>query len=122
LCTAACEISIFENSVADHQQIPYSAGPLFSISLHRQTENEFLSTHFSLWGIDKSYRGLIQVNRWGVGALECTYLLKIASRRGNFELAHFIDAESIISSSTTSAFSSLLVLGARSGPPSSYFD
>jgi hypothetical protein len=27
-----------------------SAGPLFSISLHQQTESKFHSVHFSLWG------------------------------------------------------------------------
>jgi hypothetical protein len=46
---------------------------------------------------------------------------KTASPRGRCELAHCLDAESMISSSTIPAFSSSLVLGAWSGPPSSTF-
>jgi hypothetical protein len=101
--------------------IPFNF-PLFKAVLqvmqssHRQTENEFLSTHFSLWGKGKSHRGLNLVNG-GVGALECTYRLKTASPRGRCELVHYLDAESMIFSSTIPAFSSSLVLGAWSGPP-----
>jgi hypothetical protein len=55
-------------------------------------------------------------------ALECTYWLKTASPQGRCELAHCLDPESIISSSTILASSSSLVLGAWSEPPSSTFD
>jgi hypothetical protein len=37
-------------------------------------------------------------------------------------MTHFLDAESTIYSSTISAFSSSLILGAWSGPPSNTFD
>jgi hypothetical protein len=50
-----------------------SADTLFSrsavfISPHQQTENDFLSTQFSVWGKGKSHRGLNPVN--GRGAFE----------------------------------------------------
>jgi hypothetical protein len=67
LSTAAYEFSIVQSSAAGHQLTPCSAGPLFLISPHRQTENEFLSTHFSVWGTGKSHRGLNPVNGGGVG-------------------------------------------------------
>jgi hypothetical protein len=35
----------------------------FFISPHRQTENEFLSMHLSVWETGKSHRGLNLVNR-----------------------------------------------------------
>jgi hypothetical protein len=63
--------------------------------------NEFLSMHFSLWGIGKSHRGLNPVNRGSFGVQECTYHLKIASPRGHCELTHCLDAESTISSSVS---------------------
>jgi hypothetical protein len=47
---------------------------------------------------------------------------KTASPQGRCELAHCLDAESMISSSTIPEFSSSLVLRAWSGPPSSTFD
>jgi hypothetical protein len=103
-----------------------SADTLFSRSVFDFTSstdsNEFLSTHFSLWGTGKSHRGLYPVNRGGDGALEYTYQLKSASPREHCELVHCLDAESIISSSTSLTFSSSLTLKAWSGPPSSTFD
>jgi hypothetical protein len=51
---------------------------------------------------------------WGGGqALEQTYLLKITSWQGHCELGLSLDAQSMISSSTTAAFSprSILELG-----------
>jgi hypothetical protein len=62
------------------------------------------------------------VNKGGVRALECTYLLKTASPQGHCELAHCLDVESMISSFTIPSFSSSLVLGAWSEPQSSTFD
>jgi hypothetical protein len=44
-----------------------------------------------------------------------------ASLLGHCELAHYLDAESMISS-TIPAISSSLILGAWSGPPSNTFD
>jgi hypothetical protein len=65
LFTAAFEFSIIQTSAAGHQLTPCSAGPPFFILPHRQTENDFLSTHFSLWGTGKSHRGLNPVNVGG---------------------------------------------------------
>jgi hypothetical protein len=65
--TAAYEFSIVQSSAAGHQLTPCSTGPPFLISPHRQTENEFLSMHFSVWGTGKSHRGLNPVKRlWQV--------------------------------------------------------
>lgn len=47
--------------------------------------------------------------------MECTFQQKIASRRGNCELAHSPDVISMISSSTIPAFASL-------GPSNGTFD
>jgi hypothetical protein len=52
----------------------------------------------------------------GVGALKCICRLKAASRQGRCELAHGLDAESIISSSTTTILPSLFFLEAWPGP------
>jgi hypothetical protein len=86
--------------------------------------DEFLSTHFSLWGTGKSHSGLYPLNKGsgGVQALECIYWLKTASLRGRYELAHCLNTESMISSSTIPVFSSSLILRAWSGPSSSTFD
>jgi hypothetical protein len=48
LYTAAYEFYFVQSSVLGHQLILYSAGPLFSISPRRQTENEFLPELFTL--------------------------------------------------------------------------
>jgi hypothetical protein len=66
--------------------------------------------------------GLNLVEKGVVRMLECTYQLKTASPRGRCELAHCLDAEFMISSSTIPAFSSSLFLGLWSGPPSSTSD
>jgi hypothetical protein len=63
---AAYEFSIVQSSAAGHQLTPCSVGPLFLISPHQQTENEFLSTHFSVWGTGESRRGLSPVNGRGL--------------------------------------------------------
>jgi hypothetical protein len=52
LYTTAYDFSIVQSSATGHQLTPCSADPP-----HRQTENEFLSTHFSFWGTGKSHRG-----------------------------------------------------------------
>jgi hypothetical protein len=96
------------------------AGPPFFISPHQQIENELISTHFSVWGTDKSHRGLNPVNKGGgCSSTEMNLSAKSVFPRGRCGLAHFLDAESMISSSTIPAFSSSLVHGAWSGPPSS---
>jgi hypothetical protein len=78
--------------------------------------------HTFQFGEQVSQMGLNPVNSGGVRALECTYRLKIDSWRGHCELVHCLDAESMISTSTIPAFSSSLVIGAWSGPPSSTFE
>jgi hypothetical protein len=65
-----------------------------------------LPTHATLWDVPrvlrckKKYTALSYAFR----ALEWTYKLKTASPRGHCELAHFLDAESLISSSTVPQF------------------
>jgi hypothetical protein len=54
--------------------------------------------------------------------MECTKQQKNALPRGRYELAHYLDAESMISSSTIPAFSFSLILGAWLGLPSSTFE
>jgi hypothetical protein len=81
---------------------------------------DLLSAHFSFWGAGKSDTDLNSVSRagegrGGLGALECTYMLKV-SWRGPCEPARYLAAEFMSSSSTVPAFSSSLPLGARSGP------
>lgn len=56
LYTAGYELSIVQRSAAGRELTPCSAGPPFPIS-RRQTENEFLITHFSLWGTRKVIGG-----------------------------------------------------------------
>jgi hypothetical protein len=65
LHTAAYTFSIVQSSAAGHQLTPCSAGLPFLISPHLQTENEFLSTHFSVWGTSKSNTGIYPVNGGG---------------------------------------------------------
>jgi hypothetical protein len=105
LYTVAYEFSFVQSNAAAHQLTPCSAGPPFFISPHGQTENEFLSMHFSVWETGKSHGGA-KYSKWGEGgqALECTCWLKTALR-GCCELVHCLDAESI-SSSTIPALSS----------------
>jgi hypothetical protein len=53
-----------------------------------------------------------------IQSLECTYHLRIGSRRDCCEPAPCLHPESIISSSAVSVLSSSLILGVYSGPPS----
>jgi hypothetical protein len=74
--------------------------------------NEFLLTHFSLWGTGKSHSGLNPLNKGegGVEALECIYWPNTTSLQGCCELAHCLDTNYMISSSIIPAFSSSHVL------------
>jgi hypothetical protein len=81
----------------------FSRSAVFDFTLSTDSD-EYLSTYFSLWGTDKSYRGLNAVNRGSVGTQECSYWLKIASRQGPCELAHCLVVESMISSSKSPSF------------------
>jgi hypothetical protein len=105
---AAYEFSIVQSSAACHQLTPCSADPPFFISPLQQSANEFLSMHFSVWGTGKCHR-VLNLVRGGGQALKSTYQLKTASLQGHCELVHCCDAESMISSSTIPAFSSLFL-------------
>jgi hypothetical protein len=55
LYAGAYEFSVVQSSAAGHHLTPCSTGLPFPISPHMQTEIEFLSKHFSLWGTSKSH-------------------------------------------------------------------
>jgi hypothetical protein len=60
-------MSVVQSNATGHQLTACLEGLLFSISPHQQTENGFLSIHFSLWGTGKSNKGLNPVNGEGGG-------------------------------------------------------
>jgi hypothetical protein len=45
-------MSVVQSNATGHQLTACLECPLFSISPYQQTENDFLSTHFTLWGTD----------------------------------------------------------------------
>jgi hypothetical protein len=66
LYISAYEFCIVQSSAGSHQPTACLAGLLFSVSLHRQIENEFLSMHFTLLETGKSHSGLNLLNGRGL--------------------------------------------------------